>query len=169
MNQAPAYLKSRNKFYEDISISNVFSSTGMFRLPHIIEIQGEIESVTEEIISVEKEISENINDTETEYASLEVPLCRWRCTGLHERRQLFSEIRNKIIEENVIIAPRQGKNASLSNVLSDKFCEKQAFPYLLPTGKFGCNVPGDISISLSWYFNERLVNFNWNSALNRCR
>ena len=76
MNQAPAYLKSRNKFYEDISISNVFSSTGMFRLPHIIEIQGEIESVTEEIISVEKEISENINDTETEYASLEVPLCR---------------------------------------------------------------------------------------------
>lgn len=76
MNQAPAYLKSRNKFYEDISISNVFSSKGMFRFPHIIEIQGEIESVTEEINSVEKEISENINDTETEYASLEVPLCR---------------------------------------------------------------------------------------------
>lgn len=164
MNQAPAYLKSRNKFYEDISISNVFSSTGMFRLPHIIEIQGESESVTEEIISVEKEISENINDTETEYASLEVPLCRWRCTGLHERRQLFSEIRNKIIEENVIIAPRQGKNASLSNILSDKFCEKQAFK-----GKFGCNVPGDISISLSWYFKERLENFDLNSALNRCR
>lgn len=84
--------------------------------------------------------------------------------GLHERRQLFSEIRNKINEENVIITPRQGKNASLSNILSDKFCKKQAFK-----GKFRCNVPGDISISLSWYFKERLENFNLNSALNRYR
>ena len=32
-----------------------------------------------------------------------------------------------------------GKKAIFS--LSDDFCEEQAFPYLIPKGKFGCNAP----------------------------
>ena len=46
------------------------------------------------------------------------------------------------------------------SVLSDEFWEEQAFPYRLPTGKFGYNTPKDIPISPARYFNQRLLNFN---------
>ena len=46
----------------------------------------------------------------------------------------------------------------------DKFCEKQAFPYLLPKGKPDYSVLRDIPISPGRYFNERLLNFNQHFA-----
>ena len=74
-------------------------------------------------------------------------------------RQLsVSEIPNIINDENVIIAPGQGR--TLVSILRDEFCEQQAFPHLLPNGKFGYNVPRDIPLSLARYFNQRLLNFN---------
>ena len=51
----------------------------------------------------------------------------------------MSEIPNIIDQENVIIAPGQGKTPV--SILSDKFCEEQAFPHLLPEGIFGFNAP----------------------------
>ena len=42
----------------------------------------------------------------------------------------------------------QGKEKKVS-ILSDKFFEEQAFPYLLPTGKFGYNLTQDIPINPS--------------------
>ena len=39
----------------------------------------------------------------------------------------------------------QGKVKKVS-ILSDEFFEEYAFPYLLPTGKFGYNSPQDILI-----------------------
>ena len=45
-----------------------------------------------------------------------------------------------INDKNIIIAPVQGKKAV--SILSDDFCEEQAFPYLIPKGKFGCNALG---------------------------
>ena len=65
------------------------------------------------------------------------------------------EISNIINEENVIIAPKQGKTPV--SVLRDEFCEEQAFPHLLPKGKSGYNVPRDIPVSPAWYFNQRKV------------
>ena len=44
-----------------------------------------------------------------------------------------------INDKNIIIAPVQGKKAV--SILSDDFCEEQAFPYLIPKGTFGCNAP----------------------------
>ena len=44
-----------------------------------------------------------------------------------------------INDKNIIIAPVQGKKAV--SILSDDFCEEQAFPYLIPKRKFGCNAP----------------------------
>ena len=74
-------------------------------------------------------------------------------------RQLFvSEIPNIINDENVIIAPGQGKTPV--SILRDEFCEQQAFPHLLPNDKFGYSVPRDIPLSLARYFNQRLLNFN---------
>ena len=60
-------------------------------------------------------------------------------------KTLVSEILNFINEENVIIAPGQGEKTVL--ILSYEFCEEQAFPDLLPTGKFVNNAPNDILIS----------------------
>ena len=48
--------------------------------------------------------------------------------------------------------------------LSGKFCEEQAFSYLLPTGKFDYHAPRGISISLARYFNQSLLNFDQHFA-----
>ena len=77
-------------------------------------------------------------------------------TGSNKRA--LAEIPSIINEENVIIAPGQGKNPV--SILSDKFCEEQAFRYVLVKDKFGYKAPQDIPISPAWYFNQRLLNFN---------
>ena len=77
---------------------------------------------------------------------------------------LVSNILNIISKENVIIAIRQGNKPVL--ILSDKFCEEQAFLYLIRKGKFDYNAPGGIPISTVWYFNHRLFNVNLYSASN---
>ena len=46
----------------------------MFRISNIAEIQGQNNNVTEKIISHLKKVSENRNDTDTEYVSVEDPL-----------------------------------------------------------------------------------------------
>ena len=78
-------------------------------------------------------------------------------TGSNETA-LVSEIPSIIKDEKVIIAPVQGKKPV--SILNDEFCEEQAFPYLLPKGKFGSKAPRDIPISPAQYFNQRLLNFN---------
>ena len=35
----------------------------------------------------------------------------------------------------------QGREKKAVSILSDDFCEEQAFPYLIPMRKFGCNAP----------------------------
>ena len=75
---------------------------------------------------------------------------------------LISEIPNISNEENVIIAPGQGKTPV--SILRDAFCEEQAFSYLLPEGKFGYRLPRDVPISPARYFNQRLLNFNQHVA-----
>ena len=75
---------------------------------------------------------------------------------------LVSDIPNIINDENVIIAKGQGKKPV--SILSDEFCEEQAFLYLLLKGKFGYNVPRDIPITPAGYFNQRLLNFNQSFA-----
>ena len=64
---------------------------------------------------------------------------------------LVSEIPYIINDENVITAPGNGKNPVL--ILLDKFCEEQAFPYLLPKSKFGCKA------SLCGYSNKSWLVF----------
>ena len=122
------------------------------------KLREETENVTEKNISGEKEMTENVNynRSETEFASVEDPLNMYRTAS--NGTTLVSEIPNTINEENVTIAPGQGKIPV--SVLRDEFCEEQAFPHLLPKGKFGYNVPRDIPLSPAWYFNQRLLNFD---------
>ena len=130
----------------------------MFNFSDINENQAETESVTEHGFSEGKEMNKNNNEntSEAEYASVEYILNMHR-TATNETT-LISEILNIINEENVIIAPGQGKTPV--SILGDEFCQAQAFPYLLPKGKFGYSVPQDIPISPAQYFNQRLLNFN---------
>ena len=121
-------MKRYDKLYEGISTAKGVLSEDMFRFSDIVEIQEENECVTEKVFSDEKELGENMNDAEIDYASVENPLNIHRFP-LNEAT-LISEIPNLINEENVIIAPGQGKN--LVSILSDEFCEERTFPYLLP-------------------------------------
>ena len=57
--QALTYLKSYNKFSEDISISKDLSREAMFKFSDVVEIQGQSESATEKIISDGKEMTGN--------------------------------------------------------------------------------------------------------------
>ena len=68
---------------------------------------------------------------------------------------LVSEVPYIINDENVIIAPGQGKKPVA--ILNDEFFEEQAFPFLLPKGKFGYKAPRDIPISPAWYFNQHFA------------
>ena len=98
-------------------------------------------------------MTENMNDTrtETKFASVEDTLNMHRTAS--NETTLVSEIPNIINEENVIIAPGQGKIPV--SILIDKFCEEQAFSYLLLIGKFGFNAPRNIPVSQ--FFNQRLL------------
>ena len=73
-------------------------------------------------------MSEKINDTEREYASVEHSLNMHRIPS--NETTLISEIPNIIIEENVLTAAGQKTS------FKDEFCEEQAFPYLFPKGRF---------------------------------
>ena len=110
----------------------------MFKFSDIVEMSGKTEGDTENI-SNEKEMTKNVNDTRsrTEFASFEDPLNMHRTAS--NETTLVSEIRNIIDEENVIIAPGQGKTPV--SILSDEFREEKAFLHLLPKGKFGFNAP----------------------------
>ena len=132
------YLKFYNKYYYDISIVESLSSEEMFKFSDIAEIQGQCKCVTEKNVSDGKEVAENINGrSETEFALFEDPL-NMHITASNGTTPV-SEIRNITNDEDVIIAPGQIKNQL--STFSNKFCEKKAFPYLIPKGKFGYNAP----------------------------
>ena len=71
MHQTLTCLKSINRFYEDIYISNGLSGDDVLKVSDIDKIQKQYENVTEKIISLREEVSESRNDTETEYVSVE--------------------------------------------------------------------------------------------------
>ena len=80
----------------------------MFRFFEIVEIQGENESATEKIMSDSTEISESINDTKTEYASVEDPLSMYRTAS--NETILISEIPN-IMKEMLLLHQGKEKNS----------------------------------------------------------
>ena len=143
--QALNYLKTHHKIYEDIAISEGLSSKEMINFSGIHKHEDVTVSIHTKVIS-----------NETEYVSIEDPLSMHR-TGSNETT-LGLEIPSIINDGNVIIAPGQGKKPV--STLSDEFCEGQAFPYLLPKGKFGYKASGSIPISPAWYFNQRLLKVN---------
>ena len=95
------YLKTHNKLYEDIPISEGLSCKEMINFPGIDKHQNVTESIHTKVIS-----------NETEYGSVEDPLSMHRA-GSNETA-LVSEIPSIINDENVITAPGQGKKNSFN-------------------------------------------------------
>ena len=121
--QVLTYLKSCNKFYEDISISKGLLSEDMFKFSDIVEIQGQSDCVTEKNVSHAKKMTENINDrSETEFTSFKNPLNTHRTAS--NETTLVSEIANIINDKYIIIASGQRKISAIS---SDEFCKVKHF------------------------------------------
>ena len=104
-----------------------------------------------------RKYSQKIISNETEYDSIEDPLNVHR-TASNETAFVSAKVSYIINDKNIKIAPGQGKKPV--SILNDEFCEEQAFPYLLPKGKFGYKAPQDMAISPARYFNQKLLNFN---------
>ena len=94
--QALNHLKTHNKFYEVISISDGLSSKEMINFSCFDKQENATESIHKKIIS-----------NETKYGSVEDPLSTHK-TGANETA-LVSEIPSIIIDEDVIIASGQEK------------------------------------------------------------
>ena len=102
--QAPTYLKSHGKFHEDVSIAKCHSNEEMCRFSDILEILGENQSATENVILDGKETSGSINDIETEYTSVEDVINKRK--PVSNETTVVTEIPNTIDDENMIIAKR---------------------------------------------------------------
>ena len=75
---------------------------------------------------------------------------------------LVPEISRITLNDNVIMAPGQGKTLVL--ILNDDHCEELAFPYLFSTRKTGYKVNREVPLSPVKYFNQRLLNFTQSLA-----
>ena len=71
---------------------------------------------------------------------------------------LVSQIPNIITDENLMIAPGQGKTQI--SILSGEFCEENAFFSFLPRDKFSYNAPRNTLITPSRYHNQMLLKFD---------
>ena len=140
--EALNYLRRKNKFYENIFISYGLNSQDILNLPDISAI-GE---TAEKSSIVENESFESVDD----------PLDGHKAAGYEIT--LVTEIPRIIEDDNVIMAPGQGKTPVL--ILNDDSCEELAFPYLFPTGRFGYKGKREVSLYPVKFFNQRLFNFS---------
>ena len=139
------YLKHKNKFDEDISASYDLSST-------------EILNVTD-VSFAHEQTCNNHPDTRIKsklnFELLDDPLNFHRVAA--NETTLISEIPGIIDEDNITIAPGQGKTPL--PILRDDYCKELAFPYLFPTEKFGYKVKREVPLSPVKYFSQRLLKF----------
>ena len=132
IHQALTCLKENNALYSDISINLGNMSHNLLSLPDDGSDQE----------------PENIDTLE----EVQNPL---NLHGFNFQETLF--LRNVLSSEEVNIAPGEGKQPK--SMLNDEFCEELVFPYLFPRVRFGYKVEGDIKLSPTKYFNQRLLNY----------
>ena len=130
------YLKQNNYFYHDIVIDTTHMS--------------------EELLSLQDPQDNSAPTAETDNIEEQDNPLDNCSVGVNETA-LISVVPSQIDNENVTIAPCQGKTPM--SMLTDNSCEELAHPYLFPTGKFGYKVQRDIKLTPSRYFNQRLLNY----------
>ena len=117
--QVLSYLKSDNKFYEDISIAKGLSSEDIVEVFWYCSNSRKSECLTEKIVSDKKEMTENIYDrSEIEFASVEDPL-NVHTTASNETT-LVSEIPYTINEEKYYNCTGAKKRFEVINFVNSK-------------------------------------------------
>ena len=96
----------------------------------------------------EEENSDDISTIQTAMEERENPLNEHRIQTTETA--LISCIPTHVDEENLVIAPGEGKRPL--SLLTDDHCEGLAHPCLLPTGKFGYKMQRDVQLSPVKYF-----------------
>ena len=158
------YLKIYNPLYHDIEINISHTATDLILINNntsvctLLDINVDVDqSIPIEIASADEYPgSDSVNDeelTHSEFESFENPLDQHRLPA--NETALITSIPS--VEEAAVIAP--GEGLIPLSLLNDKNCEELAFPYLFPTGKFGCFIKRDVPLSPVKYFNQRLLNY----------
>nr|XP_022307930.1 uncharacterized protein LOC111113930 [Crassostrea virginica] len=126
--QALKFLKENNEWYKDVTIDTDWKE----------EINDTQKLLEGEILSVDENLEETACDT---------------CL---QPVDIAQEVLDHHFDDIYDIAPGEGKNPI--RILQEPGNEAKTFPYLFPSGRFSWNDNRDTRITLSRYFNNRLMN-----------
>ena len=119
-----AYLKKSNFFCRDNFFFFFFDM--MFLTTSLINLSEDKNTDTDYSIKLPEE-NEN-------------PLYKHQCNS-----QENLHISQTLTSEEIVTAPGEGKNPN--SLVPKNNCELLAFPYLFPSGKFGCDIKRDIKLN----------------------
>ena len=145
------FLKSNNPLYDDITINPENMTADLTAsddcdIDFVVsnmqsEIEQEIRSVLDFLVDT---IEENLEGEENQNS--------------HKLTQCETALVNETVTDEMVISPCEGKEPV--PLYDDKFCEELSFPDLFPTGAYGYKVERDIPLTLTRYFNQRLLNYS---------
>ena len=127
------YLKENNQWYKNVEIKSRWEEEYDPSLFSQSEVENE--ELIEQPVDVNQEV---ITDT---------------CL---QPVDIAQEVLDHYFDDVYNIAPGEGQNPV--RILQEEGNEAKTFPHLFPTGKFSWNERRDVKISLSRYFNNRLMN-----------
>ncbi|XP_062597979.1 uncharacterized protein LOC134259411 [Saccostrea cucullata] len=129
------YLKENNQWYHDVEINTTWENDNdqntLFNQPESFDSE---------------EISEEQNNAMQEVAT---DTCL-------QPVDIAQEVLDHYFDDVYNLAPGEGQNPV--RMLQEEGNEAKTFPYLFPTGKYSWNESRDVRITLSRYFNNRLMN-----------
>ncbi|XP_062606870.1 uncharacterized protein LOC134268630 [Saccostrea cucullata] len=132
------YLKKENKWYKDVVINTTWegNSDENDLLPN------ELTEIADSHEELKEEESDYIQEVVTDTCLQPVDVAQ--------------EVLDHYFDDIYNIAPGEGKNPI--RMLQEEGNEAKTFPHLFPNGNFSWNEDRDVKISLSRYFNNRLMN-----------
>ncbi|XP_062579086.1 uncharacterized protein LOC134241009 [Saccostrea cucullata] len=127
--EALKYLKLNNQWYEDVAVDANWTDDF---------------DCSQEVMENDDDISE-----EDDQQHIAADTCL-------QPVDIAQEVLDHYFDDVYDIAPGEGNNPV--RMLQEEGNEAKTFPYLFPTGRFSCNDNRDTRITLSRYFNNRLMN-----------
>ncbi|XP_062603566.1 uncharacterized protein LOC134265363 [Saccostrea cucullata] len=135
VNMALDYLRKENKWYKDVVINTLWEGNS--------DQNDLLFNETSEF--VDEEVKEDERD--------ENPVATDTCL---QPVDVAQEVLDHYFDDVYNIAPGEGKNPV--RMLQEEGNEAKSFPHLFPSGNFSWNEDRDVKITLSRYFNNRLMN-----------
>nr|XP_022310999.1 uncharacterized protein LOC111116305 [Crassostrea virginica] len=143
IHEALAFLKQNNYWYEHVSINTDCNDNDEQEIPE--EIDEEISSENGGEPPEENEVRQDVNELHTVASD----------TCL-QPVDIAQEVLDHYFDDIYDIAPGEGNNPV--RLLQEYGNEAKTFPYLFPSGRFSWSEQRETRITLSRYFNNRLMN-----------